>query len=145
MSNEHFVSDRHPVSCRSAIFEDDGTSAWMYLTEAHNVRPIADTWIHNSCQYSSGDSKPDHDGPPPAPSRYAAPAAVCEQSDEHRWTFKWDETGESVALLKDDQPIAFIVVGQKRGFSRMVLKDGPWGRVWHEDLFRRVFDRDDRS
>ena len=37
-----FLEERHPVSCRVAVLEDDGTSAWLYLTDPGSGKPAAD-------------------------------------------------------------------------------------------------------
>jgi len=42
-----FINSQHPVSHRLAVLEDDGTSAWLYLTEANSQKPFADAWIYN--------------------------------------------------------------------------------------------------
>ncbi|MFC1759348.1 hypothetical protein ACFL2H_11385, partial [Planctomycetota bacterium] len=42
-----FIDAQHPLSRRFAIFEDSGTSAWLYLTEPDTEKPSADAWVYN--------------------------------------------------------------------------------------------------
>lgn len=42
-------------------------------------------------------------------------------------------------MTKDGQAVACIVNAQKRGYSRELVKDGPWGRVWSESNFEKAF------
>lgn len=42
-----FHSEQHPGSRRWVVFEDDGTSAWLYLTAPDEMRPAADCWLYN--------------------------------------------------------------------------------------------------
>lgn len=37
-----FLSEQNEVSKRWAILEDDGESAWLYVTERENEKPVAD-------------------------------------------------------------------------------------------------------
>src|SRR6185295_13020481 len=46
-SEDLFMSDRHPISKRWAIVEDDGRVAWLYLTEPGTEKPAADCWLYN--------------------------------------------------------------------------------------------------
>jgi hypothetical protein len=57
----------------------------------------------------------------------------------HEWSFIWSPDGESLAVAKDGEPMAFIVGGKKLGYSRELTKDCPWGHCWSEELFRLTF------
>ncbi len=35
---EILLSERHPISGRWAVVEDDGRSGWLYLTETNRMR-----------------------------------------------------------------------------------------------------------
>ncbi len=48
MSDDNlFLQVQHPESLRYAILEDNGTSAWLYLTEPCKPGPAADAWVYN--------------------------------------------------------------------------------------------------
>jgi hypothetical protein len=141
MSDENlFLEHKHPASRRLAVLEDDGTSAWLYMTEPDSRKPVADAWIYNRVAAPPADAiKSYRGGPPPAAQGYASEAALCEEPLSHEWSFVWSPDGESVAVVKDGQPVACIIGGQKGGYSRELVKDGPWGHPWSEMLFRSKF------
>ena len=47
MTENIFLDEMHPISRRFAVFEDDGNSAWLYLTEPNTRRPVADALVYN--------------------------------------------------------------------------------------------------
>ena len=135
-----FLEDEHPASGRFAILEDDGTSAWLYVTEPGSRKPAADAWVYNRIAPPTAEAIQSYrGGPPPAAQSYASETALCEDPSAHEWSFVWSSDGEAVAVLKDGQPVACIVLGQKGGYSRELLKDGRWGHPWSATLFRQKF------
>jgi hypothetical protein len=42
-----FVSEPHPGSRRFAVFEDDGTTGYLYLTEPNGSKIAKDCWVYN--------------------------------------------------------------------------------------------------
>lgn len=142
MPNENlFLEYEHPESRRWAVLEDDGTSAWFYLSGADSRKPIGDAWIYNRIAAPPVETIESYrGGPPPAAKGFVSEDALCEDPATHEWTFVWSRNGESVAVAKDGEAVAFIVGGQKRGYSRNLIKDGPWGHAWSEELFRSEFD-----
>src|SRR5579859_412154 len=122
-----FLENQHPRSRRLAVLVDDGTSAWLYLTEPDSRRPAGDAWVYNRIAAPPVDAiKAYRGGPPPAAQGYASDRALCDDPSAHEWSFRWSYDGEAVAILNDGQPVAFIVLGQKGGYSRELVKDGPW-------------------
>jgi hypothetical protein len=75
----------------------------------------------------------------PAAIDYASDSALCHIPHEHEWSFVWSTDGESVAIAKDGMPIACIVAAQKPGYSRALIKEGPWGNTWSDELVARTF------
>jgi hypothetical protein len=140
MPEDLFLSEQHPVSRRFASFDDDGTSAWLYLTEPNSRRPIADAWVYNRIpaprREDIGSFRP---SPPPAAIGFASETALCLSPAKHEWCFRWSENGESVAIMKDGQAVACIIAGNRRGYSRELVTNGPWGKVWSEVEFTKEF------
>jgi hypothetical protein len=69
------VMEQHPISRRNAVFDDDGISAWLYLTRPNSEEPVRDCWLYNRIApppYSEIDRY--RGGQPPAPAGYAAVA-----------------------------------------------------------------------
>ncbi len=137
---ELFFDSKHSLSQRFAVFEDDGTSAWLYLTEPDSRKPVADAWVYNRVPAPpTKEIQSYRGGPPPAAIGYASDSALCPTPADHEWSFIWSTDGESVAIAKDGVPVACIVAAQKPGYSRELIKSGPWGNTWLDELFQRTF------
>lgn len=135
-----FLDSQHSDSHRFAVFEDDGTSAWLYITEPNTQKPSADAWVYNRIAAPPAkDVKTFRGGPPPAAIGYASDTALCQSPHSHEWSIKWAADGESVAVIKDGVPVACIVGDPKASYSRELIKDGPWGRTWSTSEYDRVF------
>lgn len=141
MSNQDlFLESQHPVSRRFAVLEDDSSSVWLYLMEQETRRPVADAWVYNRIPAPPTNAISSYrGGPPPAAIGYASDAALCESPADHEWAFVWSGDGESVAIARDGIAVAAILAGQKHGYSRELIKNGPWGSTWSEELFTRTF------
>lgn len=136
-----FLDSQHPSSERFAVFEDDGTSAWLYLTECGTRKPIADTWVHNRIPApAASEIKNYRGGPPPAANEYIHDGSLCETPSNSDWQFLWATDGNSVALSKDGQPVAFANTESKSGWSTNLIKSGPWGCIWDSALFDQLFN-----
>ena len=140
MSDETYMLESlNEVSSRVAVFEDDGTSAWLYLSGADAGKPIADVWVHNRISAPpKSEIKNYRGGPPPAASGFADDSTICDEPDAHNWMFAWHDDGDSVALLCDDTPVALLVAWERRGWSRNLRRDGPWGNVWDDNQYAAI-------
>src|SRR5678815_716236 len=96
-----YISEQHPSSRRHAIFEDDGTSAWLYLTAPDESRPVADVFVYNRQAPADRVDDSDRSRPPPIVKRFAAAGAVVDAPGHSSWRFRWSRDGESVALQRD--------------------------------------------
>ena len=142
MADNLFLSEMHPVSRRFADFEDDGISAWLYLTEPDTRRVVADAWAYNRIAPPRPEEVESfRPSPPPAALGFASETALCALPEKHQWGFMWSEDGESVAVTKDGQAIACIIGGESRGYSRELLRSGPWGNVWSDTVFDKCFGK----
>lgn len=136
-----FLSECHPVSRRLAIFDDDGTSAWLYLSGIGSDRPEADAWVYNRVPAPEPEQVGRYrGGPPPAPRGYAGAEALCEEPGRFAWSLRWSADGHSVALAREGLPMALIPAGARRGHSRLLERSGPWGEPWCEAAYRRAID-----
>ncbi|QEL13939.1 hypothetical protein [Limnoglobus roseus] len=134
-----FLGEQHPVSGRRGTFEDDGNSAWLYLTEARTDRVIADAWVYNRVPPPSLSQVASYrPAPPPAAEGYASADALCAEPTAYEWSLQWSADGESVAVLRDGVALGLIARGGRPGFSRLLVKAGPWGQPWDEERFRSV-------
>lgn len=135
-----FHSLQHPTTGRWAIFEDDGTSAWLLVTEPHVPKPIGDCFVYNC--HPPPEQLPkslSRSGPPPITARFASGAAHRPGVSADRVELTWTRSGSAAVVLLDREPVAFLVVGEKRGYSRGIAIDGPYGHPWDEARFVEVF------
>ena len=135
-----FISEQHPVSRRWAVLEDDGLSAWLYLTEPNLESPAADCWIYNRIESpESAESYLSRGVAPPAPLDVAGEGALMNPADSFGFRLVWSRDGESVALFFGESLMGFIASGQKHGYSRNLRKSGAWGNPLDEALYCSVF------
>jgi hypothetical protein len=135
-----FRSEQHPGSRRWAILEDDGRSAWLYLSEPGTPKPIADSWIYNRVRLIEPAQLPEfRGGPPPAAKEVASEECLLTDPDPSHMSFVWSRDGRSVAFVLGGKALGFIVDGGNPGYSRYLLKTCSWGHPWDEKLYRNVF------
>lgn len=108
-----FESEQHPLSGRWAVVEDDGEVAWLYLSAADSLKPIASCFLYN---------RADTQAPPP--------------KDIH---FRWSTDGESVAVLFKSDLMGFIARGEPHGFSKLLSTPGALGAPLDVSLYERTF------
>lgn len=142
MSDESYILQSHnDTSSLVAIFEDDGISAWLYLCGAGNRKPIADVWIHNRIDAPPTSEIEKYRGsPPPAAFGYSDDSTICHDLNKHEWTFAWRKDGDAVAIQRDGIPMAMLVASDRRGWSRNLLRNGPWGNVWDESHYHAIME-----
>jgi hypothetical protein len=135
-----YLSELHAVSQRRAVFDDSGATAYLYLTDANSETRIADAWVYNRVAAPTPEEArrflPD---PPPAAAGYVSENAFCADPMSIRWRIAWSRDGNSVALVDDVGPIACILSGRSRGYSRELIRSGPWGEPWSEAAYVDIF------
>lgn len=140
MPKEVFLSEQHPVSYRWAVLEDDGFSAWLYMTEPNSEKPVADCWIYNRIpNLESTEIYLSRGIAPPAPSEYVGNGALLITPNESSFRLMWSKDGGSVALFADNILLGFIAASQDKGFSRNLKKAGAWGNPLDEDVYKSAF------
>ena len=138
--SELFINSHHPGSNRFAVFEDDGASAWLYLTESGNQKIVADVWIYNCVDAPPTlEIKAYRSSPPPAAIGYASDTALCEAPQVHNWQIIWSHDGQSVALTKDGVPVGCIILASRESYSKELTKNDPWGKPWSDQVFESYF------
>jgi hypothetical protein len=135
-----FHSLQHPTTKRWAILEDDGVSAWLYVSEPNVPKPIGDCFVYN-CQppQTKLPESQDRSGPPPIIGKFASSRAALADEFARSLRLSWTRSGNAAAVWLDHEPIAFLEVGQKRGVSRGIGTVGPYGHPWDESRFAELF------
>ena len=138
-----FVSEQHPTSRRFAVFEEDETTAYLYLTAPDGAKPIGDCWVYNRIPAPERSEIEKYRVlPPPAARGYVGPNAERPVPPEGAIKFLWSPDGNAVSVLIEGVPTGFLVFGEggHGGYSLHLIKEGPWGRPWDEERFREVFE-----
>ena len=141
MPEEVFLSEQHPISRRWAVLEDDGLSAWLYLTEPDSEKPAADCWIYN--RVSSPELAATYLSRgigPPAALEVIGEGALMNPANSLEFRLVWSADGESVALFFEASLMGFIASGHERGYSRNLKQSSPWGNPLDRTLYGSVFD-----
>jgi len=73
------------------------------------------------------------------PDDIASAAAVISSPKQAEFTFKWAGDGQSVALLRNGDGLAFVTITERLGFSKAVIKATPLANPWDEKLYSSVF------
>lgn len=135
-----FLSVQHPVSKRWAILEDDGTSAWLYLTKPDTQEPVADVFVYNRFPpIAIEEVQTYRNCPPPVAIGYAGTEAYLPYPDKDEFYLDWSADGQSVAVWKSSITIACILNAARKGFSRNLIVEGPWGYVWSQAQYDQTF------
>jgi hypothetical protein len=130
---------QHPTTRRWAVFEDDGTSGWLLVTEPDVPKPVGDCFVYN-CRRPAKELPRSWDGSgqPPITKPFASATAHWPGGSLDRIRLTWTRGGSAAVVLMDDEPVAFLVVGEERGYSRGIAVDGPYGHPWSDERFAEV-------
>jgi hypothetical protein len=136
-----YLTSTSPRSGRRAVLDEEIDSIWVYLLRPAENRPEIACWVLNTPE---APQEPEfapyraRSAPPPLPARLMV--ASPPDPRRGRWSFRWSEDGDAVAVLLDDQPLACVLAAHPRGYARFV-QDGAaaWALPWDEDLFATTF------
>jgi hypothetical protein len=136
----------HSTSARTAIIEAAGEALWLYLTDRGSMQIVCDCWLANL----KPNLQPLTDGeraalreaglPPPAAPNALRDAGYQLPGDPHAYRIDWSEDGEAARVLLEDEPIAFVDSGNKRGFHINIAVECPWGHAFDAELHERLFE-----
>jgi hypothetical protein len=141
MDAEFLVCAYSEESHRHAILADDGRTGIVYL-HAPSDDPEKTGKVEATCfAYNRVDAiepaqahtyRP---SPPPIAKGYASTTAVCIRPKSRAWHLIWSSDGHSVVLMRDNEPWGIASVEERRGFSKAVQTQGPWGSPWSNEVY----------
>ncbi len=124
------------------MLESDAGVVWMYLHDLSESCVIGDAPVCSLVplislaefkqKYQRGDT-------PPFVKEHSTNRAVIADISNDRIDVRWSEDGRSVVAFIDEEPFAMIVVGQKKGISKAISLNGPWGNPWNNKTFKNAF------
>ena len=139
---EHILASSYSEdSRRHAILADNGQTGILYLHAPSDDRERIGK-VEATCFAYNREDPIDptdvqryHPNPPPIAKGCASKDAVCRKPKSHTWGLIWSTDGEAVLLLQDDTPWAIVSRDHRRGCSRAVEAQGPWGGPWSDAVF----------
>ncbi len=136
MDDDLFLSEQHAHSQRWAIVEDDGCSAWLYLTAPESTKPVASCWLYNRTpapperNFARGESSV-------VPLTHTGSSAPLLPPPAQSVSFRWSASGEAVAVLFGGGLIGFIAGAS--GYSKYLKTAGPYGSPLDPGLYISEF------
>lgn len=116
-------SDKRITICR----EED--TIWSYSKDETDTI-VADCWIANSLKGEPRDMDYYRNLHVPPPAREDFIAENIDPLDFSKLEVLWDENGESATILYNQDKLVMFKSGEKKGYSKNLKKDGPWGNAW---------------
>ena len=135
-----FLSVQHPMTRCWAIFEENSSTAFFYLTEQEIPTPVSHCFVHN--RRISDEEFPDNweiGSSPPVPVKYANDTALRQHLTEDQIRIEWSATGDAAVAFIDNVPIALLILGEAHGYSRGVRAAGPYGNPWSDEAYSKRF------
>jgi hypothetical protein len=142
MAEGIFIHSYNEQSNRFAILDELDESAILYLSEIGSQKPEKDAFAYmrvEPLELSVWKDWMSNGKPPVLHFEIASKEAIITFSKELDFSFLWTVDGESVALLHNKIPIAFIYKNEKYGYSKAVSKSSPIVNVWNQDLYDKLF------
>ena len=142
MAQEIFLQSQSPVSKRHAVLEDDGRVSFLYLTEPEVPKPAKDAVVYMRIppiEAIDWERIKETRETPLIRKDLASPTAVILSPKASEFTFKWSVDGESVAVLRDGQPLAFASLKERFGYSRAVSVSSPLANAWDQARYTSLF------
>jgi hypothetical protein len=138
---EIFIEEKNTVSGRFAILEENGSSAWLYLTPSSGKGIEKDAFVYSPIEpHKELDKKSIEDGNPPVLIEgVASDTAVIKNVKKENISFSWSKNGESVVVLFNGNPIAMILESTKQSYSKALKKASFFGSPWDQELYNKVF------
>lgn len=132
-----FVSN---ASGRHATLEDDGYSAWLYLTSQSKHKVIATAFVYSRVELPEFRIAPlGRSGPPLLLRQFATSVAVQQSVTEESLRIEFSADGNSALLILRGEPWALVIYDQKHGYSKSLSVAGPFGYPWDEQIYHEHF------
>jgi len=71
----------------------------------------------------------------------ASKEAIIRDAKKEDFSFLWSDNGNAVALLFKSNPIAFVTMGEKYGFSKAVNRKNSIVNPWNQRFYETIFNK----
>lgn len=141
MDEDYLACSYSTESQCHAILDDNGLTGIVYLHEPSDDPKVTGEVIATCFAFNRivpielEDVQSYRPNPPPIAKGYASKVAVCRKPKSHRWDLIWSTDGESVVLQRDGIAWALVSIDNRRGLSKAIEVEGPWGRPWSDKVY----------
>jgi len=127
-----------PTSERTARFEDDGVSAWLYIIGTREI--LNDCFVYNRIPPIDEREVRNYEGGPPSITKvFATTSAQFKNINKDDIELKWSKIRVAVVVEVRNKPIAFLVDFEAKGYSKSIVGCCPWGNNWDESIWVSYF------
>jgi hypothetical protein len=122
--------------------EDNGNSAWLYLTKPATQQPEKDAFVYSPVQPIKElniEEIKEKGTPPILTKELATESSVILNAQSSDFSFKWSNDGESVSVNYKGKPISMIVKGSERGYSTSLRNESFFGKPWDQSVYDQYF------
>ena len=135
-----YLSFRSDASGRHVTLEDDGYSAWLYLTSQSKYEVIATAFVYSRVELPEYRVMPfGRSGPPLLLRQFGTSVAVQRSVAQDSLRIQFSHDGNSAVVLLHGEPWAFVTYDQKDGYSKALSVAGPFGYPWDDQLYHEHF------
>lgn len=139
-----YLQSASPISHRSAVLEDDGVVAYLFLCKPGTLVPEREV-----IAYSRLPPTPKIDWQwvkrtgemAPISQDIATATAVIPRPAAAEFSFRWSKDGNAVALIRNGTPLAFAEASHATGHSKAVAKANPLGNPWNQLTYESIFGK----
>jgi len=139
--NGIFVKFAHPDGRYYVVVEDDSRSAWAYFRDSEDESIAKDAFLYSPIEPISRLNKDEISQgiAPVLVKQYASNTAVLEGAKAELFGVEWSGSGESVAILYENKPLAAIYSSDRRGYSKSLSIESGYGNPWSTALYEEHF------
>lgn len=136
MKKRLFISSDSENGILCLVIEEDKFSIWAYVFDMQANK------ISNSCFLFSkikplaklDYTKLDKNNPSPLTLEFANELSIIEKVDEKYFEIAWQVNNDSVLIYFKSQLICYLEIGEKRGYTKTLNKDGIYGNKWKNNI-----------
>ncbi len=137
-----FIHSYNEESDRFAILDETDQVAFLYLTHQGTQKPEKDAIAYmrvNPPEKVDWKAMAKAGIPPILSAEIASSGAAIYEAEERHFTFSWSRDGTSAALIYRGEPIAFVTISERIGYSKAVAVDNKLTNSWNQALYEQLF------
>ena len=136
MKKRLFISSDSVNGKLSLVIEEDKFSIWAYIYDMKARRVSSSCFLFSKIKplLKLDYSKLDSESPPPLTIEFANDLSVIKKVDENDFEIAWQINNDSALVYFKSQLICYLEVGENRGYTKTLNKDGLYGNKWKYNI-----------